>query len=530
MAERKNQGVLVSGLLDPAVYGDAHGQVEKLETHISYLFLTGAHVYKVKKAVNLGFLDFSTLERRRFYCQEELRLNRRLAPSLYLDVVPITGSHQHPCLGGSGTPIEFAVKMRRFPQDALFDARLAHHQLTPNDIDQLAEKIAVFHKSTAVAATQDPYGSSDLVRAPVLGNFDQIRRTSTASMNVADLNALEQWTIQHCDTLDPIFRERKAGGLVRECHGDFHLGNVALIDGEVTVFDCLEFNANLRWIDVQSEAAFMVMDLSARNRSDLGQRFLNRYLEFTGDYAGLTVLRFYLVYRAVVRAKVHALRADQPHIDAEQRSAALSKSRGYFDLAKRLTRPKKPAIVITHGLSGSGKTTHTERLLEVLPAIRLRSDIERKRLSGLSALTRSGSPLRGGLYAPQVTDRTYARLAELATTTVRAGFVAIVDATFLERARRDIFHRLADSLAVAFLILEFSAPEAVLRARVAARQQRGMDASEADVPVLEYQLQKVEPIQSDEQIFVARIDRQQGPSDAAFASIRERLVTDSPEQ
>lgn len=520
-----DQEVLVTGLLDPAVYGDADGRVEKLETHISHLFLVGPHVYKVKKAVDLGFLDFSTLERRHFYCLEELRLNRRLAPALYLDVVPITGSYEHPRVGGPGTPIEFAVKMRRFSQDDLLDTRLARNQLTPNHIDQLAEKIAAFHASAAIATSEDPHGSSSAIRTPALENFVQIRRTPVAQSSPGDLDTLQQWTTRQCDALDPIFCARKAGGFVRECHGDFHLGNVALVNGDVTVFDCLEFNANLRWIDVQSEAAFLVMDLFARNRSDLGQRFLNRYLEFTGDYAGLAVLRFYLVYRAMVRAKVHALRAEQPHVNAQQRATALSKSKNYVDLATRLTQPKKPAIVITHGLSGSGKTTHTERLLEILPAVRVRSDIERKRLKGLPAPARSESKVREGLYAPEATDLTYARLAELSTAIVRAGFIAIVDATFIERARRNAFHRLADSLAVAFFILEFSAPEAVLRARVVRRQQTGVDASEADIAVLEQQLQTIEPIQADEQPFVARIDARQAPSDIACASIRERLNT-----
>jgi hypothetical protein len=524
-ANWKDQETLVAGLLDPAVYADAGGRVEKLETHISYLFLAGAHVYKVKKAVDLGFLDFSTLERRHFYCLEELRLNRRLAPALYLDVVPITGSYEHPRLGGPGTPIEFAVKMRRFSQDDLLDARLARDQLTPSHIDRLAEKIAAFHGSATVAASEDPHGSSGAVRTPVLENFLQIRRTPVAMSNAADLDELELWTTQQCDVLEPTFRARKTGGFVRECHGDFHLGNVALVNGDVTVFDCLEFNANLRWIDVQSEAAFMVMDLSARNRPDLGQRFLSRYLEFTGDYAGLAVFRFYSVYRAMVRAKVHALRAEQPHVDAQQRAAALSKSRNYLDLAKRLSRPKKPALVITHGLSGSGKTTHTERLLEILPAVRVRSDIERKRLKGLPALAHSDSAVREGLYAPAATDLTYARLAELATDSVRAGFIAIVDAAFLERERRNAFRRIADSLAVAFLILEFSAPDTILRARVAARQQTGADASEANIAVLEYQLQTIEPIQADEKIFVVTIDARQPPSDAVCASIRQRLET-----
>jgi aminoglycoside phosphotransferase family enzyme/predicted kinase len=517
-----DQEAIVAALLDPAMYGDSVDRVEKIETHISYLLLAGTHVYKIKKAVDLGFLDFSTLERRGFYCLEELRLNRRLAPALYLEVVPITGSYERPRLGGPGTPIEYAVKMRRFAQDDLFDAMLAHDLLAPNQIDRLAEKIANFHMTTAAAA-DDPYGLPSAVRAPVLENFTQIRQTSAAASSPSDLDELEKWTTSEYDRLESTFRARKAGGFVRECHGDFHLGNVALVHGEVTAFDCLEFSANLRWIDVQSEIAFMVMDLQARNRTGLAQRFLNRYLEFTGDYAGLEVLRFYLVYRAMVRAKVHALRGEQPHVDAQQRAVAVAKHRNYLDLAKRLTRPQRPAIVITHGLSGSGKTTHTEKLLEILPAIRIRSDIERKRLKGLSALARSGSPVSEGLYTPGATELTYARLAELAATVVRAGFIVIVDATFLECARRGDFHRLADSHDVVFMIVEFVTPEAVLRSRVAERQQQGTDASEADLTVLEHQLRAVEPLGPNERIFAVTIDATRAPSDVSWASIDRRL-------
>ena len=519
----KNEEALVASLLNPSVYGGGVERVEKLETHISHLFLAGPYVYKVKKPVDLGFLDFSTLERRHFYCLEELRLNRRLAPALYLDVVPISGSAEHPILGGRGAPIEYAVKMRRFGQDDLLDVMLALGRLTSDQIDRLAEKIADFHTTATVAAAGDVHGSPGAVRAPALENFAQIRQTSAAASGLTDLEELERWTRREGERLDVAFSARRQGGFVRECHGDFHLGNVALVDGEVTVFDCLEFNSNLRWIDVQSEIAFMVMDLRARNRPDLAQRFLNRYLESTGDYAGLVVLRFYLVYRAMVRAKVHALRADQPHLNPQQRAAALAGYRNYLDLSKRLTEPTKPAIIITHGLSGSGKTTHTEKLAEILFAVRIRSDIERKRAKHLPALARTGSTPRHGIYTPEANDLTYARLAELAESITRSGFVVIVDATFLEHARREAFRRMADSLSVVFLIIEFSAPEAVLRKRVASRQQKNTDASEADTAVLEYQLKTVEPLHEDEQPVAVRNDATVAPSDVSWEAVRLRL-------
>ena len=518
-----DQSMLVTALLDPAVYPHAVDRVEKLETHISYIFLAGPYAYKVKKAVNLGFLDFTTLSGRHFYCQEELRLNRRLAPGIYLDVIPITGSYERPLLGGEGAPIEFAVKMRRFAQENLLDSLLARDRLTREHIDRLAAKIAAFHASAAVASADKAYGSSDAIRQPALENFSQIRNSSAAVLNPKDVDTLEQWTVRQCQTLAAVFRQRKAAGFVRECHGDFHLGNVALVEGDVTIFDCLEFNANLRWIDVLSEAAFLVMDLHDKKHSGLAQRFLNRYLEITGDYAGLAILRFYFVYRAMVRAKVHALRAGQPHVDSREKAAALGEYRNYVELAKRQIGDAAAAIVITHGLSGSGKTTHTEILLETTAAVRIRSDIERKRLHGLAALAPSGSEIQQAMYAPDITALTYRRLAELTKAIVQAGYTAIVDATFRERLWRNDFRDLAATLNVPFLIIDFVAPETVLRARVAERQQRRRDASEADIEVLEYQLKTQEPLQADEMLAVVRFDATLMPTREAWDPVLRLL-------
>lgn len=518
-----DQAVLAAAMCDPVVYGRATGRVEKLETHISYIFLAGPYAYKIKKAVDLGFLDFTTLDKRHFYCEEELRLNRRLAPDLYLAVVPITGSYEHPVLNGEGTPVEYAVKMRRFAQHDLLDYLLIHDRLTPEQIDQLAEKIAAFHMSIAIASANDAYGSADAIRRPAIENFEQIRKAPGASFDPANLDRLEQWTLRQCRTLDGVFRARKAEGFVRECHGDFHLGNVAMVDGKITIFDCLEFSANLRWIDVINEIAFFTMDLQDKKRSDLARRFLNGYLEITGDYAGLRVLRFYLVYRAMVRAKVHGLRAGQPGVSAEQKIAALDEYRNYLALAERQIGDSIGAIIVTHGLSGSGKTTHTRTLLETINAVRVRSDIERKRQHGLEPRARSGSKIEEGLYAPAVTAGTYQRLSDLARTVVEAGYVVIVDATFLERRQRNAFRELAASLNVPFSILDFAATESTLRERVLQRQRQRRDASEADINVLEHQLKTREPLQSDELPFVVTFDSAQTPASETWHSVLRRL-------
>lgn len=500
-----NQAALIAALMDPTVYRLPAGeQVERLETHISYVYLAGAHAYKIKKAVDLGFLNFTTLGARRFYCGEELRLNRRLAPTLYLAVVPIAGTPARPVLGSDGPAIEWAVKMRRFPQDGLLDRLLARGELTPAHIDELAATTAEFHGRSARAGETDAFGTPDAILQPVRANFAALRAHGAEPLH--DIDEIERWSLQQHAVLAPTLRARKRDGFVRECHGDLHLRNIALVDGEITLFDCIEFDPQLRWIDVMSEVAFVVMDLYDRDEPALARRFLNRYLEATGDYAGLPVLRFYIAYRALVRAKIHCIRARQPELGHADRARLLDQYRGYVALAQAQAHPDESRLIITHGVSGSGKTTCTQPLLEAVGAVRIRSDIERKRLQGLAPLARTASPVGGGSYAADATVRTYERLLELAGSVIDAGYTAIVDATFLTKAQRDMFRRAAITRGRPFVILDIVADEATMRARIHQRLAAQRDASEADLAVLEHQLATQEPLQPDELSYRATID------------------------
>jgi len=471
--------------------------VEVVETHISWVLLSGDYAYKIKKAVNLGFLDFSTLEKRRFYCSEELRLNRRLAPDLYLGVIPIAGNAEHPVLDGPGPAIEYAVKMRRFPQSCLLDQVLLRGELTPETIDAIARGIADFHGRTAVADSQSPFGTPERAHLPVAENFAQIRPRLRDKEDLIRLDKLERWSDGEYQARFNAFASRKARGFIRECHGDLHLGNMALLDGEAVPFDCIEFSDNLRWIDVISEAAFLAMDLQDRGRPDLARRFLNTYLEQSGDYEGLEVLRYYLVYRAMVRAKVACIQAHW------------TQYRNHIELAANFTRPLQPFLAISHGLSGSGKSTVTQSLLEAVDVFRVRSDVERKRLYGLKPEARSGADAGGNIYSIEANERTYRRLAEAAREIIRSGFPAIVDAAFLKQQERAAFHELARELGVPFVILDVTAPETLLRERVKQRMQRGRDASEADIAVLENQLRDNEPLDDSELAITIGVDTEQ---------------------
>ncbi len=497
---------VLTALRNPLCYPHPVRRIKILETHISWVVLTGDYAYKIKKPVNLGFLDFSAPAARRHYCEEELRLNRRLAPTIYIEVVAICGDPDTPRIGGGGPALEYAVKMREFPQSALADAALARGEFGESEIAALARRIAAFHAAAPVAAATPGSDAAALVLTPALDNFRQMLPLLEAASDIATLDRLRTWTVNEHQRIAPLLRPRLAGSRVRECHGDLHLGNIALIGGDPLPFDCIEFNAALRWVDVISEAAFVTMDLEAHGRRDLAHVFLNAYLEHSGDYAGIAVLPFYLAYRATVRAKIGLIRAAQQALTAQQRVDAIQSWRRYLALATAYTSPRHGAIIITHGLSGSGKTTLTQPAIGGLGAIRVRADAERKRLFGLDALARSGAPESAGIYTACATARTYETLAQYAGNIAGAGFPALVDATFVARSRRDTCRALAHDLGVPFAIVSVTAPPAVLRARIAARTARGTDASEATPAVLESQFAAAEPLGADELSRTVTID------------------------
>jgi aminoglycoside phosphotransferase family enzyme/predicted kinase len=495
---------LIRSLHDPACYDHAAGPVQVIETHISWVLLTGEFAYKIKKPLNLVFLDFSSLDKRLHACREEVRLNRRLAPEIYLDVVPITGTPAAPRVNGSDEAFEYAVKMRQFPSDATLDRLDSEGGMTVQHIESIAATLARFHlESCAHAPADSPWGNPDAIWQPVAQNFAQIAPHLNDPADRAQLDTLQRWSESEHARLAPMMAARKRDGFVRECHGDLHLGNLAWVEDRLLVFDCIEFNPGLRWIDIQSEIAFCYMDLLQRGHADWAWLFLNLWLEQTGDYAGLALLRFYAVYRALVRAKVAAIRTAQ--LAGHERDAVLEEVRALLGMATRLTRPLSARLDITHGLSGSGKTTVTYTLMQNPGAIRLRSDVERKRLAGLGALANSGSGVGEQLYSTAATRLTYRRLAELVGQLLNAGWPVIVDATFIARWQRDLLREVARTRKVEFRILDFPVAVATLRERIVQRARAGSDASEADLAVLQHQIDTEEPLDPNEQAEIVRL-------------------------
>lgn len=489
-------------LADPVCYDHAIGQVQLVETHISWVLLTGEFAYKIKKPVDLGFLDFSTLALRHQACDDEVRLNRRLAPEIYLGVVAIGGSSDAPRINGphideQGAAFEYAVKMRQFPLDATLDRLDKRGELGVAQIDRIAARLAQFHLGECeTAAAGSPWGEPDRIARPVAENFQLLSERVDDPAEIRLLAKLQSWSNAEHLRLTPLMRERKRDGMVRECHGDLHLGNLAWVDGQLVIFDCIEFSPALRWIDVISEVAFCFMDLLHRRHRDLAFRFLNAWLEASGDYNGIALLRYYAVYRALVRAKVAALRAEQS--EGGEASASRAEVSACLQLAGQLTQPAPPQLWITHGLSGCGKTTLSQAVLQEHGMVRLRSDVERKRLAGLAASASSGSGIETGLYSHDASRRTYAHLAKLAEGLLDAGWPVIVDAAFLMRWQRDLFSEIAKRRAVGFRIVDIQADPATLRERIASRAAQGKDASEADLLVLQHQIETREPLDADE--------------------------------
>jgi len=491
---------LIEALLRPGAYPHPVPGVSLVETHISWVLLAGEFAYKIKKPVKLPFLDFSTLAQRAFYCREELRLNRRFAPEIYLEVVGIFNTPQLPQWQGSGEPFEYAVKMRRFDEAGRLDQLCDRGELTSQHLSDLAETLSAFHEAATPAAAATRFGSADAILLQALENFEELQQELADSDLLTRLAVLEAWTLAQHAELTVLLEARKRSGRVRECHGDLHLANLVLLDGRVRLFDGIEFNDDLRWIDVASDIAFTYMDLLAHQQSGLANWFVNEVLSHSGDYESVRVLRFYAAYRALVRAKVAAIRRDQTHGgDCDVRVD--------LALAEQLATVPLQRLVITHGLSGCGKTFVTNQILQSDHAaltVRVRSDVERKRLSELDMAGHSGSAVGEGIYTPQEHERTYARLYELGGLLLGAGCSVIVDATFLQRADRDVFRALAQAHGATFAVLAPQADSALLRERIQSRGAEGTDASEATLDVLAHQMRSMEPLGADELPWVLR--------------------------
>lgn len=476
----------LSGLLQASAYPHPVGAIELVETHISWVLLTGEFAYKLKRPVRYPFIDLTSGERREFFCREELHLNRRFAPLLYVDVCAVTAPAGVARIGGGGTPIEYAVKMHQFRREEELDRLLASGRITAAELGIFGGELAAIHACLPVAGAADPWATPDKVCGLVLGNLAECRQAASVFNAVAEIEALRGPLQQRLDSLMNCMAARRTAGRVRECHGDLHAGNVVRRNSSLLAFDCIEFEPAFRWIDVADEIAFLLSDLGARGCPEHAQGFLAGYLAASGDYEACRPLPMYQAHRALIRAKVAALSASDA---SEAGVTALRKEWGKrVGFAAAVLAPRRPRLLLTCGPSGSGKTWLARALAPRLRAIHLRSDVERKRRAGLAQAADGRAGVDQRLYTAAVTAAVYADLLRHAEDMLAGGFDVIVDATFGKREDRERFAERARRLGAQCLLVACEAPLEVLRARITARARAGTDPSDADLQVLDWQL------------------------------------------
>jgi len=494
----------LTALLDPAAYPHAVSTVRVVETHLSWVFLTGELAYKLKKPIRFPFVDLRSAERRAFFCAEELRLNRRFAPELYLRVCRVTLAGGRARIEGHGKLIDHAVCMRQFRAADELGALLAGGVLVPQALDAFGHELARLHEKLPRPGEDQPWGRPENVQALLMRNLAECVQAAGELGTGEVLRSLQTAYAARIEAAAPWLASRRADGRMRECHGDLHAGNLARYDGRLLAFDCIEFEPAFRWIDVAEEIACLYMDLRARRCGAHAQAFIGGYLFESGDYGACRLLRLYGTHRALVRAKVAALRSAQA--PPSDRAASREEHGRYLEVARELLATRRPRLVLMCGLSGSGKSWLAEQLAPPLESVHLRSDVERKRLAGLGAQQRSGSALGQGLYSAPLSAATYERLRQCAAEALGGGLSVIIDATCQEREQRERLSSLGAACAATVHVVYCQAPREVLESRLAAREREAADASEADSRVLALQQTRFEPISAAEHLSVIDID------------------------
>lgn len=487
---------VVAALLEPGAYPERPATIEHRQTHISHLFLTPQHVYKVKKPVDFGFLDFSTFEQRRHFCYEELALNRRISPDVYLQVVKIRrGPGGRIAIDGPGDVLEHAVMMRRLPAEGAFDLLLAQNRVSPEQVRDLGRMVGGFHLAAETSPEIAESGSPDGVARNVVENFEQTADVVGKTISRGKYRRLQDYSMAFLEAHRELFERRAAAGRIRDCHGDLHTAQVFLTPEGVRIIDCIEFTKRFRYTDVVSDMAFMAMDLDYNDRHDLARVFVDSWLDRTGDHEGLDLLDFYKVYRAYVRGKVEGFRLADPHMPKDEKDAATQRARAYFNLAYfYIQRPATPRLVLSAGSIGSGKSTIARYLAADTGMALISSDVVRKRLAGVAPRERHYDAFGAGIYTPEFTERTYTEMLDLARAFLQEGRSVVLDATFGSRERRDAASALAAATGADYWAVECVATDETVQERLRRRQHRGGSVSDGRWEIYQQEKQHFQPL------------------------------------
>lgn len=513
---------LIQALKESDCFDHPVGAIEVFETPISWVVLTGDYAYKIKKALDYGtFLDFSTLDKRRRLCEQEVELNRRVAPTLYLGCVAISGSEDAPRVDDASAPIEYAVKMRQFSSRHLLSSLQASGELSEELIDDLIDQLVALHESAARVGDDSPFGTPDYIHRMLGEEFELIESLLKTPEDRQALESVKTLTLESFARLEPILASRRREGFIRESHGDIHLGNAVHFEGRAILFNGIEFNERLRWCDVACELAFLIMDLEARGERDLSHYALNRYLELSGDYQVVRLIGFYKCHRALLRARIELIRDHQAGaIDDLPEAEPLEVFRRYLGMAQSYSEFRFPYLILAVGVSGSGKSRFTEETVRRLGGVRIRSDVERKRLFDFTSAPAEAATV----YSEDATERTYRRLAELTGTVLESGLPACIDATCLLREQRKRLRFEAEKRGLPVLMVSFEADPATLRARIVKRARRSGEPSEKSLAVLERQLERFEPFADEEASYLVHLDTTAADANLTLASLIQQRM------
>lgn len=462
---------IVQALLDAKIYPDRTERVELVQTQMSFVFLTSDYVYKIKKRVNLGYLDYTTLENRDFFCRRELELNRRLCPETYLAVVPIVKQGSKISLGGQGEIIDYAVKMRRLPRDKMLNELIAKGQLPDDTPIRIAQKLAAFHKKAETGDAISVFGSLDNIKFNTDEDFRQTEKYIGTTIAAEKFRRIKDFTNRFIEDNVPLFRKRVTGGRIRDCHGDLHAAHICVTNG-ICIYDCIEFNERFRYGDVASEVAFLAMDLDHYGRADLSRSFVEAYVESSGDDEILRLLNFYKCYRACVRGKVESFKFDDPYIGEAERVKTRDVAASYFDMAGFYVRPR-PALFITVGLAGTGKSVIANSLAKRIGAVVISSDVTRKKLAEVPLNEHRFNEFNSGIYSRAFSRKTYDAMFARAGEYLSKGIPVILDATFILAAGRQAAMALAQEKSADFFVLECTLEEGLVKERLQRRLEKG---------------------------------------------------------
>ncbi len=482
---------LVRAMLTPEAYPESPEKIELMQTQMSFIFLAGEYVYKVKKPVDLGYLDYTTLENRLFFCQKEVELNRRLCPDTYLGVLPITQSGKHISIGGKGKIIEYAVKMRYLPQERMMDVLLDKGMVTTEMVEKVGYKMAEFHHKAKTDENISSFGSIKAIRVNTEENFTQTEKYIGNTISKEQYERIVNYTNNFINQNSGLFDKRVSGGRIRDCHGDLHAAHICFTDG-ICIYDCIEFNDRFRYCDVASEIAFLAMDLDRYGYADLSRGFVKAYLSQSKDKEILKLLNYYKCYMAYVRGKVASFKTDDPYINKTEREKTQAIARGYFDLANSYTY-SKPLFIITVGLVGTGKSTVARALAKRLGSTVISSDMTRKRLAGVPLNEHRFEGFSSGIYTPDFNRQTYEAMLAEAKEILTSGDSVILDASFIRREEREKARQLAENTGADFYVVETVLAENAIKKRLARRLELG-SVSDGRWEIYLPQKQRFEPV------------------------------------